>query len=175
MLARYPVRQIAYVVDDVRAAALAHHRLYGSGPFFVADHIPVRLALHRGREGRFDHSSAYGQWGNQMIEFMCQHDDAPSAVRDLYAPGEEGFHHVAIIVDDLARARADFAAEGFVEALYAEMNDGFAFVMMDAVARYGHMIELYEGVPALTGFYDFVADAARGFDGSDPVRTISMG
>ena len=169
-----PVRQIAYVANDVRAAALAHHRAFGSGPYFVADHIPLRTCLHRGRPAPLDHSSAYGQWGALMIEFVQQNNDGPSALRDLHAPGEEGFHHVALFVDDLGAARRDFAAQGFAEALYAEMNDGFAFAMFDTAARYGHMIELYEGAPVLTGFYDMVRDAARGWDGSEPLRDIAF-
>ena len=172
---KYPIRQIAYVVDDVRTAALAHHRLYGSGPYFIAEHIPLRTCLHRGQPAPLDHSSAYGQWGEVMIEFVQQNNDGPSALRDLYAPGETGLHHVALIVDDLAATRAHFAAEGHVEALYAEMADGFPFVMVDAVARYGHMIELYEGRAVLTGFYDMVRAAAGRFDGRDPIRTVSLG
>jgi len=43
-----PVRQIAYFAADVRVAALEHHLRFGSGPFFVAEHIPLRQSLHRG-------------------------------------------------------------------------------------------------------------------------------
>jgi hypothetical protein len=169
-----PIRQIAYVVNDVRAAALAHHRLFGSGPYFVAEHIPLKTALHRGTPAPFDHSSAYGQWGAVMIEFVQQNNDGPSAVRDMFAPGEEGMHHVALFVDDIQAARADFVANGMAEALYAEMSDGFAFAMMDATATLGHMVELYEPAAALTGFYDFVRESAVGWDGSDPVRDIAF-
>lgn len=169
------VRQLAYLVEDVRAAALAHHRLFGSGPYFVADHIPLRLCLHRGRPAPLDHSSAYGQWGDLMIEFVQQNNDGPSALRDLGPPGRGALHHVALIVDDLAAARRHFEDEGFATALYAEMMDGFPFAMMDAAARYGHMIELYEGRPQLTGFYEMVRRAAADFDGREPIRTISLG
>lgn len=167
-----PVRQIAYYVPDVRAAALNHMRLYGSGPYFVADHIPLHHVLHRGREAALDHSSAYGQWGALMIEFVQQNDRGPSVFRDMFGETGAGMHHVALIVDDLAVARARFTAEGLEVALHAEMRDGFVFEMIDATARYGHMIELYEGVPALTGFYDMVRDASLGFGGHDPIREI---
>ncbi len=167
-----PIRQIAYYVADVRAAALRHMALYGSGPYFVADHIPLRRVFHRGREAALDHSSAYGQWGALMIEFVQQNDPGPSVFRDMFSEGGEGMHHVALIVDDLAAARARFEAEGLEVALHAEMMNGFAFEMVDATARYGHMIELYEGVPTLTGFYDMVRDASIGFDGRDPIREI---
>jgi hypothetical protein len=174
MMNRHPVRQIAYFVPDIRAAALAHSQLYGSGPYFIAEHIPLKVSLHRGREAPLDHSSAYGQWGEVMIEFVQQNNAGPSAFHDLYpeGSGRGGIHHMALIVPSLAEVRNEFREEGFEEALYAEMNDGFAFVMVDAVARYGHMIELYEGVKSLTGFYDTVKAAAAKFDGKDPLREI---
>jgi hypothetical protein len=172
--AHHPVRQIAYFVADVRVAAERHAALYGSGPFFVAEHIALRRAVYRGVEGVLDHSSAYGQWGDVMIEFVQQNDPGPSVFRELYPDGGEGMHHVALIVDDLAAARARFEAAGMPVALHAEMMDGFTFLMMDAVAQYGHFVELYEGVPTLTGFYDTVRAAAQGFDGRNVIRDISF-
>jgi hypothetical protein len=172
--AHHPVRQIAYFVPDVRAAAERHAALYGSGPYFVAEHIALRRALHRGREGTLDHSSAYGQWGDLMIEFVQQNNAGASVFHDLYPNGGEGLHHVALIVEDLAEARARFEADGMETALHAEMMDGFTFLMMDAVRRTGHFIELYEGAPALLGFYAMVREAAVGFDGRDAIRDISF-
>lgn len=175
MIPGLPIRQVAYFVQDARAAAAGHAAAFGSGPYFVADNIPLRRCLHRGVEAPLDHSSAYGQWDDLMIEFVQQNNPGPSAFRDMFAGGEEGFHHVAIIVDDLDAARTRMETAGFPAALEAEMNDGFRFLMMDAVERHGHMIELYEGVPTLTGFYDFVKKAADGWDGTKPVRTIRLG
>jgi len=173
----HAIRQVAYFVPDVVRSASDHARQFGSGPYFLAEHIPLRKALHRGRETVLDHSSAYGQWGEVMIEFVQQNNPGPSAFHDMYpeGAGRSGFHHVALIVGDLQAARREFTDAGLTEALYAEMNDGFAFVMVDDVARHGHMIELYEGVSALTSFYAMVKDAAKGFDGADPIRPISFG
>ena len=169
-----PIRQVAYFVPDVRAAAERHAALFGSGPYFVADHIPLRRSLHRGREVPLDHSSAYGQWGEVMIEFVQQNNDAPSAFRDMYPEGPGGIHHVALFVDDLDAALRGYNDAGFETALYAEMNSGFAFAMADAFAAYGHMIELYMPTPELTDFYDMVRQAAQDFDGRDLIRTISF-
>ena len=173
----HPIRQVAYFVPDAVRAARDHARQFGSGPYFLAEHIPLRKALHRGREALLDHTSAYGQWGEVMIEFVQQNNPGPSAFHDMYpeGSGRSGFHHIALIVDDLQAARREFSDSGLTEALYAEMSDGFAFVMVDDVARHGHMIELYEGVSALTSFYTMVKDAAKGFDGADPIRPISFG
>jgi hypothetical protein len=177
MKSNLPIRQVAYFVADSRRAALAHSRLYGSGPYFVAEHIPLRRAVHRGVERQLDHTSAYGQWGPVMVEFVQQNNPGPSCFHDLYpeGSGRSGIHHVALFVDEVGKSIAAFNADGYETALYAEMkSDGFVFAMIDTVAAFGHMIELYQPVPQLAGFYDFVRQAAEGFDGTDPVRTISL-
>ncbi|MFD2136543.1 hypothetical protein ACFSLT_18030 [Novosphingobium resinovorum] len=86
-MAPLPIRQIAYFVPDVRAAARAHSAAFGSGPYYVADHIALTRAVHRGVERELDHSSAYGQWGEVMIEFCQQNNPGPSAFHDLYPEG----------------------------------------------------------------------------------------
>lgn len=171
-----PIRQVAYFCADVRAAALAHHRLFGSGPFFVADNIPLARAVHRGVERPLDHSSAYGQWGDVMVEFVAQNNPGPSPFRDLFpeGSGQWGLHHVAVFVDDVDAALARFEAQGHATALRAEMNDGFVFAFADTTAALGHMTELYAPVPVLTAFYAMVAEAANGYRGEDPIRPIAL-
>jgi catechol 2,3-dioxygenase-like lactoylglutathione lyase family enzyme len=174
---RRPIRQVAYFVPDVREAARRHHALFGSGPYFVAEHIPLRRAVHRGVERPLDHSSAYGQWGDVMIEFVQQNNPGPSPFRDMYpeGPGGEGLHHIALFVDDVAAELRRFEAAGHPTALVAEMNDGFTFAFVDCVATLGHMIELYAPLPQLTGFYAKVREAADSFKGGEIINQISMG
>ncbi len=154
----FSIRQVAYFVRDIRAAALRHHARFGSGPFLVIDHVPTPVARYRGRAASLDHGSGYGQWGPIMVEFVQQHDSAPSAFHDMYprGSGREGLHHVALFVDDLAAAMAAHEHDGFAVALYAETDGGTAFAMVDAVAEYGHMIELYEPSATLVDFYELV-------------------
>lgn len=168
-----PIRQVAYFVPDVRAAALAHSAAFGSGPYYVADHIPLRRCLYRGALTNFDHGAAYGQWGGLMIEFVQQHNAGPSVCHDLYpeGSGRSGLHHVALFVDDID---AEIARLGFAVAMDAELTTGFRFVMVDAIAAYGHMIELYRPEPALTDLYALVASVAGDFSQS-VLRPISVG
>ena len=175
-LSDLPIRQVAYFVPDVREAALRHRQLFGSGPYYVADHIPLSLCRHRGREAQLDHSSAYGQWGPLMIEFVQQNNPGPSAFHDLYAEGSgrQGLHHVALFVDDIEAEMRRYESAGFEVALYAEMADGFPFVFIDTVAAYGHMIELYPPRPTLTGFYELVATAVRDFEAGESIRVVSF-
>jgi catechol 2,3-dioxygenase-like lactoylglutathione lyase family enzyme len=171
-----PVRQLAYFCADVRAAALAHHQAFGSGPYFVADHIPLASSEHRGQPHQFDHSSAYGQWGEVMIEFVQQSNSGPSAMHDLYPAGSGrwGLHHAALWVEDVDVEIVRLAAQGFPLAQRSVMNDGFVFAFVDTTATYGHMLELYAPVPSLTGFYRMVAEAAKGWQGGEVLTTIAM-
>lgn len=171
-----PVRQIAFFVEDIEAAALAHHQQFGSGPYFVAHNIPLSVSRHRGMDRPLDHSSAYGQWGTMMIEFVQQNNSGPSVFRDMFPEdsGQSGLHHLAIIVDDLPNAIVNQNKRGFETALYAETETGLPFAMIDMVQPYGHMLELYPSSPELIGFYDMVSDAAKGFDGTDPIRQLSV-
>jgi hypothetical protein len=169
-----PIRQLAYVVNDLETAIQAHHRRFGSGPFFVARHIKLASSQHRGIERPFDHSSAYGQWGSVMVELVMQHNAEDSAIHEMFpvASGREGLHHGAVFVDDLAIAIARFNTEGSPLVQLSVTEGGTAFAFVDTLQPLGHMLELYEPTPQLTGFYDMVAAAAQGWDGKDLIREL---
>lgn len=168
---KYPVSQIGYFVPDVRTAAQAHARLYGSGPFYIIE--ATFGCTYRGEPSELNHTAAYGQWGEVMVEFMQQNDDRPSILHERFAPGTSGLHHVALIVDDLDQAIEHFANNGMPVANEAQVGD-LRFVMVDALAQYGHFIELYEPGPLITHLYSTVREAAQNFDGRDLIRTLSL-
>lgn len=154
--------QIAYAVTDVAAAAATFSGSTGAGPFFVIEHIPLASATVYGHPGEFDHSSAYGQWGTVMVELVVEH--TPPIVPP------RGVHHLAFMVDDLAGGIERCSAQGWPEVLLAATAGGQEFAFCDARGDLGHLVELYEPSARLLGFYEMVARAAQGWDGSDPVR-----
>jgi catechol 2,3-dioxygenase-like lactoylglutathione lyase family enzyme len=157
--------QIAYAVSDVTAAAERFAASTGAGPFFVVQHISVSASRVHGVDAPFDHSSAYGQWGDVMVELVEEHSP-PIVVPD------SGVHHVAFMVPSLADAASWCVAQGWAEALWARTRGGQEFVFHDARASLGHLIELYEPSDRLLGFYRTVAAAAVEWDGSAPVRNV---
>jgi len=165
--------QVAYHVPDPEAAAARLAKDYGWGPFYLMRHIPLSWARHREQPAVFDHSSAYGQAGELMVELITQHGDTPSALRDLYAPEESGIHHVACFVPDLPSALAAARQRGESVALEAMTNNGVHFAMVDTSTQLGHMLELYEQTPALADFYAFIRRKAVDWDGRRPVRELS--
>lgn len=157
-----PPVQIAYAVDDIREAA----RTWGDrgvGPFFVRDHIAVTNSRINGVAAPFDHSAAYGQWGDVMLELITVHQ--PSGV-------PIGLHHKAHFVDNLASAGAELVARGWAESIYAETPGGTPFAHFDARTEVGHYIEIYERTERMQRLYDTVRTAASGWDGKDLIREL---
>lgn len=109
--------QTAYFVNDVEAAVHKWNRLYGAGPFVVLPHHKFDTYRYRGRDlekSEFpDFSYALGYLGDLMIQFTAQHDDRPSVYRDMYAPGEEGFHHVAYLTGSFEAEVERMIAKGY--------------------------------------------------------------
>lgn len=168
------VVQIAYHVTDIRRAARDMAAKFGAGPFFVNENITLSWAEHRGEPADFVHSSAYGQWGEVMVEMLHQEDDSTNTpYRDMYAPDEEGLHHTAIMVADMDQAIEHFEGQGLplvTRCGIRTRDTEFAFI--DARAALGHMIEIYPVSDGLLGFYKMVRDASVGWTGEDPVRMI---
>src|SRR5262249_24944240 len=123
--------QLAYHVPDPAVAAAHYARELGWGPFYLMEHIPLDSCRYRGIPAVFDHTSAYGQAGDLMIELITQHDDNPSVLRDMYAAGETGLHHVAYFVKDLEVSLRDFQQRGYEVCLDATTS-GLRFAMVDA-------------------------------------------
>ena len=176
MITNWPVRQLAYVVSDVRKAAQRHGELCGSGPFFVADDIPYISSVYRGVEQPVRHSAAFGQWGDLQVEFVQPTDGQPSALTEVLerSRGRDTLHHVAIIVPDPMATAAAFAATGYPTAWHGKLPPDVDLVMVDTMEPYGHMIELYAPCAFITDFFEMVRHAAIGFDGSDLLRPASF-
>ncbi len=109
----FPLFQQAYVVNDVERSVAAWSRLLGAGPFAIRAHHRAQGFTYRGTAQEADVTYAFGYLGDMMIQLIEQHDDTPSIYREMYGPGEEGFHHVATLVHDFAAARDHFLGCGF--------------------------------------------------------------
>ena len=170
----YPIVQIAYFVNDAAAAAARMAAECSAGPFYLAERIPLAWGEHRGREQTFLHTSAYGQWGEVMLEMVQQDEEGPSPFRDLYAPGEEGIHHMAMMVNSLSATYATCERLGYPIAAKARTLTGTEFAFIDTVKTRGHMLEVYEQTEQLTAFYDMIRDRSSGWAGAEPVRPMDQ-
>jgi hypothetical protein len=162
--------QIAYAVNDVERAAVSYAERLGAGPFYVRHHPPFE-ATHDGHPAIFNHSSAYGQWGDMQIELVALGECSPESLRrTVTVPA--GIHHVAMFVESLPTERARLEALGMRCVMHATTPNGLQFAFHDARADLGHLLEIYEPADGVLRLYRKVREAAIDWDGRDPVRVI---
>lgn len=172
MTFRHRTIQNAYYVRDLDAAIERWHALWGIGPFLVRRHIALPSVSYRGRAAALDISAAYVQAGPIMVELVTQHDDSPSAFREMFAPGEEGFHHVAVIPDDYDRVIADYRRAGFPVVTELRTASGRGAAYIDTRAMLGHFVEVYWPSAGLDALYREVAERAACWDGRQLVIEV---
>lgn len=157
--------QNAYVVNDIDAAVERWHGLWGIGPFFVRRHVAMVSVIYRGAPATLDISAAYAQAGPIQVELVMQHNPGPSALRDMFAPGQEGLHHVAVIPEDFDAMLAFYRQLGYPVATELRTVAGRGAAFVDTRPLLGHMVEVYIPSEALKTMYREVAEAAANWDG----------
>ena len=170
----FPIVQIAYFVNDAVSAAEKMAAECGAGPFYLAERIPLAWGEHRGQEQTFVHTSAYGQWGDVMLEMVQQDEEGPSPFRDMYKPGKEGIHHMAMMVDSLSETYSTCEKHGYTIAAKAATLTGTEFAFIDTIETRGHMLEIYERSEQLTSFYRSIRDKSIDWSGTEPVRLMDQ-
>jgi len=164
--------QMAWVVSDLEAAARRFSTTLGVGPFLFNRHVKLTDPRHRGVPVRTDFSLALAQAGGVQIELVQQHDDTPSVYRDLFAPGAEGLHHVAVLVPDVAKEVERYKALGFAVGSTGRFGEAdFAYIDTSPVT--GHMVEILPDNDTIRRFFGAVRKAAENWDRVDSIREMS--
>ena len=169
MISLGPPVQIAYAVSDIYKGIDKWISDFGAGPFFIAEHIPIKNVIYRGHPSELDITVAYGQWGEIMIELVQDNGEGPSIIRDLYPPQKSGLHHLAYFVNDMDLVSAKLVEEGYDLAMSGQAGEN-RFQFFDAISEMGHFLEIYEPIESLKSLYERVRIASINWDGSDPLR-----
>jgi catechol 2,3-dioxygenase-like lactoylglutathione lyase family enzyme len=168
-----PIRQNGYVVRDIEKALHHWTTVLGVGPFFYFERAPITEFSYRGVTSPLEVSIALGNSGDLQIELIQQRNDAPSMYRDFLAAGREGLQHVAYWTNEFEADLARCLDAGFVvgQAGVAGASNG-RFVYFDTEAHPGTVVELSDSSGAKGMFFKHIAEVAKTWDGSEPVRRI---
>jgi hypothetical protein len=167
-----PFHHIGYLVDDLEAAVADAVARFGAGPFYLAEHMEFDEVTFRGEPAVFDHSSAFGQWGPVRIELTIIHETDPPELGETMAPaGPDRVGHVGILVDSLDDASARLEAT-CGPAYHTGRTGPVSAIWHDARPTLGHSVELLQRNDFLIALYARMAQAAEGWDGSDPLRAM---
>lgn len=164
------IMQIAYVVEDLEAALQRWLGKIGVGPFFVMKNLEVVEPRYREEPTNLDIDIALGYSGNVCVELIKQNCDSPSVYRELLQSKGEGFHHWGVFSESFDRDVTRYREQGHALAFGGTVAIGARFAYMDTVAALGGMIELIEVTPVVRELFAGLEQAARDWDGSDPIR-----
>jgi hypothetical protein len=170
-LLRHPVVQHAFVVADLDDAMERWRSTLGAGPFVVMRDFVGTDLTYRGEPSTTAVDYAFGHSGDISVQLIAQSDPGPSIYRDMYGPGEEGFHHVCALVPmaDWDAQLAAFTDAGFEVA--SSLMTSAPAVYLDCRDRVGCFVELYGQTDRSVGFFARLRDLHQSWDGvTDPIR-----
>ena len=167
------VFQSAYIVNDLRAAMKHWHDTNGAGPFYFMENVTMGpdTFSYRGTPSTVNFGVALGNMGNIQLELIQPYDDLPSAYRDTYKSGAEGFHHFGIVAHDYDAAITHYAARGYAIS-QSGVSNGMRFAYFDARRDSQCMLEVVENVATFRAVIAGLAKATDGWDGHDPYRSF---
>jgi hypothetical protein len=167
------ILQMAYVVEDIRAAIRQWVDQLKVGPWFLLEHFSGVEPTYRGKRSEADVAIAMSFAGHMMIELIQSNNDAPSVYREIIEKRGYGFHHWGVGSRDFDRDVETYRRRGAELAFFAKVPTGGRVAYMDTTSHLPGMVELIElGAdfePVFTGFYR----AALGWDGKDAVRPFA--
>lgn len=149
---RHPIWQYGYFVNDIDEACHNWNKMVGAGPFHVVRHHIAEGFLYKGEHVEADVSYAFGQAGPAHVQFIAQHDETPSIYRDMYKKGEEGFHHIGLLIKDVTGETARFNQAGYETACTLWGGDYVAYV--DTRKDMGCYTELHGDAPVIREMFE---------------------
>ncbi len=162
------IKQIAYVVDDLDAAAARWVELVQAGPFFRIDDARIEDMRYRGRPVEAGLSLAVGNSGGVQIELIAPQGDGPTVYREL----PHGVHHLAMFAKDFDADSARLSDLGHRVAFELTLPGVCRVRYHDTLAVFGHFLELWESTDTMQALVTMIEESSRGWDGRDPIRRL---
>jgi len=164
--------QMAYVVQDIRAAMAEWTAKLRVGPWFLLDHFTGINPMYRGQPSRAEVALAMSFAGHMNIELIQPLNDAPSVYREGIERRGYGFHHWGKASAQFDRDLAHYRSAGHDVGFMCEVPSGGRVAYMDTTATLPGFVELIELGGAFEPVFSRFYRASIGWDGADPVRSF---
>src|SRR5919197_3411115 len=165
------IMQNGYVVRDIEAAMRHWIEVLGVGPWFYIEHLPVTDFEYKGQPSPVDVSIALANSGALQVELIQQRNDAPSMYRDFLAARHEGLQHVAYWTTHFEADLSRLLAAGYSIDQSGRVGPPGRFIYFLTEAHPGTVVELSDISGPKGRLFARIAEAARHWDGTDPIRT----
>lgn len=157
-----PVRQIAYVVDDLDAAIRRWIALHGVGPWQVFRNTTMH-GRHRGQDTTVKMHVGLSYQDELQIELIQPLSNTPSPYQFDDGRPRSGMHHIAWHSADLARDVASAQARGLAPVFEAS-NGAVRVAYFESPQEPGPLYEFIEAGPLVLDGFAAGAKASREWD-----------
>ncbi len=164
------VFQNAFIVNDIEAAVARWVRTMGIGPWVMLENISMANAFYKGQPTTMKLHAALAASGGIQMELIQPLHDHPSVYRDYFPPGKEGFHHIGVLTDDVARDVAMYAELGHGVVASGGNPDQTHIAYVDTWNTGHCLVELIHADDGYRQMSRMLEDAARTWDG----KTITV-
>lgn len=164
------IRQLGYVVRDIEAAMDHWSRTLGIGPWFYTPKVPVEGYFYRGQSYEPHNSVALANSGFIQCELIQCRNDVPSMYRDFLQAGHTGLQHVAYWTQAYDEDLARMEKQNMKPVMGGAVGARGRFCYFDTEQHPGTVVELSEVAGPKGRMFDMIRDAAKNWDGTDPIR-----
>lgn len=166
------VIQMAYIVPDIHEAMQHYITHLNVGPFFLLESFTGVDPHYRGNPTTTDVAIAMSFAGHMQIELIQElTPGVPSVYGEVRAARGYGFHHFGVATKNFAHDLERYVTErGFEEAFRLGVPTGGTVVYLDTKGAVPGFIELIEATEGMEETFGRFWQAARNWDGRDPVR-----
>lgn len=168
-----PIVQNGYVVEDLDAAVTHWVDRLGVGPFFLLPSLRFERCTFRGVPTDPVLHIAVANSGGLQIELIEQVNAAPSAYREFLETHGPGLQHVSAWSADYDADLVRLAALGHRVLQDATIPGGVRLTYFDTGLHGGAVMEVLELHDRGRRMMAEIRDAALGWDGSNPRRTLT--
>ena len=168
-----PIAQNGYIVDDLERAMNHWVTKLGVGPFFFVRGMSFERYVYKGRASSPVINVGFANSGDLQIELIQQTNDEPSSYKEFLQESGPGLQHVAVWRPDYDDATKQFLSLGLEVLQEGSAGEGRRFAYYDTRLHAGSIMEVFELAPDSRDFFKTIRDAAKNWDGADPIREIN--
>lgn len=161
--------QIAYVVQDIRAAIHEHATRLRIGPWLLLEHFVPIWQKYRGRPTELDASLAISFSGSMMFELIQQHNDVPSVFQDVVKRRGYGLHHLAVSTRDFEGDCTKYRGLGYEPVFEAAGDGGLRVAYFDTQSILPAMLEIMDMPESVESRWASLQATCSHWDGRDPI------
>lgn len=163
------IRQLGYVVRDIRGAMERWAQVMGVGPWFYFEVYPVENFLYRGNPSKAKFSVAVANSGPLQLELIEPLDDLPSLYREFLDAGREGLQHLGFWTDEVERDLGRASRAGYDICQSGDTARG-PFYYLETESHVGITAEFIAMTEDRRRIYAEIEAAAKTWDGREPIR-----